>query len=532
MDEQYQNFPKDLFYQIVNNTQECHFWKDKERRFVGVNQAFLNFYGFESQDILIGKTDEEMNWHPDPEDYRTAEERVLAGEDTYMVPGQCMVRGEVHDIFASKHPIYNEAGEVVGLYGSFIDATDEIQLSRQVTQLNLDLEHALKDARKTNKMLGSFLSRASHEIRTPLHAIIGLSEIGIKNNDPQVALEYLTKIASSGYYLLDIINDILDINKIESGSMLMNPMPTLLGKVFTELEDIVLPLMVEKELSYETDWNNMQEVYVKMDGKRLTQVLLNLFSNAIKYTPMGGKITFSCRQVFMDEGVTPAIYFAVEDTGSGISKEFIDRVFEPFSQEQQYNKQENSGTGLGLTIAKNFVDLMGGELRVDSTLGLGSKFYFSIPAIFCAAEEIQEVEDEQMLAEVSEMVLDGLRVLYVEDNQINREIGTAMLEGAGMTVEVCSDGDVALEMVRRSSPYYYDVILMDIQMPRMNGLECCRRIRGMHREDVVSMPVLGLTADVSDATYAKAIEAGMNNCMTKPVDIHQLYADIQKSLQE
>ncbi|MBQ2318354.1 MAG: PAS domain-containing protein, partial [Lachnospiraceae bacterium] len=191
MDARYENFPNDLFYQIINSSQECMFWKDKDRRFVGVNQAFLNFYGFESEEVLLGKNDEEMGWHPDPTGYRDAEESVLRGEDTYMVPGQCVVRGEVHDIYASKHPIYNEAGEIVGLFGSFVDATDEIRLTRQVNQLNLDLEHALKAAQKTNKMLGNFLSHASHEIRTPLHAIIGLSEIGIKNKDPEVALKYL-----------------------------------------------------------------------------------------------------------------------------------------------------------------------------------------------------------------------------------------------------------------------------------------------------------------------------------------------------
>lgn len=532
MDARYENFPKDLFYQIINSSQECMFWKDKERRFVGVNQAFLNFYGFESEEVLLGKNDEEMGWHPDPTGYRDAEESVLRGEDTYMVPGQCVVRGEVHDIYASKHPIYNEAGEIVGLFGSFVDATDEIRLTRQVNQLNLDLEHALKAAQKTNKMLGNFLSHASHEIRTPLHAIIGLSEIGIKNKDPEVALKYLEKIYSSGYYLLDIINDILDINKIESGNMLMNPSPTMLGKAFVEVEDITLPLMAEKMLSYETDWGNMRDVYVNVDKKRLVQVLLNLFSNAIKYTPEGGTIRFSCKRTFLSEAAVPGVYFCVEDTGCGISEDFIGRIFEPFEQEYRYETGENAGTGLGLAISKNFVELMGGTLQVESKVGQGSKFFFTIPITFCTKQEIVALEEKIKTEESSNASLEGMRVLYVEDNRINREIGMAMLRDGGMIVEVCADGFEALERIRESEPFYYDVILMDIQMPRMSGLECCARIRKMEREDVKSVPILALTADVSDVIHIKSSRAGMNGCLTKPVDLLHLQRAIWKSLNE
>ncbi len=531
MDERYQNFPKDLFYQIINNTQECHFWKDKNRRFIGVNQAFLNFYGFESEDVLLGKTDEEMGWHPDPDGYRIAEERVLEGEDTYMVPGQCVVRGEVHDIYASKHPIYDEQGEIVGLYGSFIDATDEMRLARQVNQLNLDLEHALVEARKSNKILGNFLSRASHEIRTPLHAIIGLSEIGLRSNNPKIALDYMEKIASSGHYLLNIINDILDINKIEYGNMILNPTPTKLGALFQEVEDIVLPLMSQKRFDYITEVDDIGDCYVNVDKKRLTEVLLNLFGNAIKYTPEGGEIRFICRRSELSDGVE-GLYFAVVDTGCGISQEYIERIFEPFEQVQRNEVNSASGTGLGLTISKNYVKLMGGDLLVESTPGLGSTFYFTIPVDYSTTKEIEDIEESMRIANDAPAKLMNLHVLYVEDNAINRDIGCMMLEEVGMRVDACSDGVEALDCIQNSAPFAYDVILMDVQMPRMNGLECSQRIRQLEREDAATVPIIALTADVSDNTYMKAIQAGMNNCITKPIDIGQLYAVIRNSLNE
>jgi CheY-like chemotaxis protein len=306
----------------------------------------------------------------------------------------------------------------------------------------------------------------------------------------------------------------------------------MLGKAFVEVEDITLPLMAEKMLSYETDWGNMRDVYVNVDKKRLVQVLLNLFSNAIKYTPEGGTITFTCKRTFLSEAAVPGVYFCVEDTGCGISEDFIGRIFEPFEQEYRYETGENAGTGLGLAISKNFVELMGGTLQVESKVGQGSKFFFTIPITFCTKREIVALEEEIKTEESANASLEGMRVLYVEDNRINREIGMAMLRDGGMIVEVCADGFEALERIRESEPFYYDVILMDIQMPRMSGLECCARIRKMEREDVKSVPILALTADVSDVIHIKSSRAGMNGCLTKPVDLLHLQRAIWKSLNE
>jgi PAS domain S-box-containing protein len=210
-----------LMSRVLDTTQNCMFWKDTERRFVGVNQAFLDFYGFPSEDVLVGKTDEDMGWHLDPEPFKQDELRVLQGESTYMVHGHCLVHGENRDILASKTPAW-DGDEIIGFVGSFMDVTDSFRQQQKIQDLSRELEASLDKERQLNVEMNHFLSRLSHELRTPMNAVIGLSTLGMEQDNLEGALNYLDKIRTSGHYLLQIINEVLEMNKVEAGDIQLN----------------------------------------------------------------------------------------------------------------------------------------------------------------------------------------------------------------------------------------------------------------------------------------------------------------------
>ena len=371
-----------------------------------------------------------------------------------------------------------------------------------------------------SKAKSDFLSRMSHEIRTPMNAILGMTHIAQGNcNDPKLVGEYLGKIDSSAKYLLSLLNDILDMSRIESGKLTLSVVPVDLQDVLENVENLMRPTTVKNEQNFVVEKKVVWPM-VHADALRLNQVLINLLGNATKFTPAGGSITLSVFPVAEKED--EVVYrFSVKDTGIGISEENIIRVFNSFEQAEDDTARKFGGTGLGLAISYNLVELMGGKLLVQSQEMIGSTFYFEI-ALKKVKEQAQNTDSASDLVRRGEVDFKGKRVLLVEDNEINIEIAEVVLEGMGFVVEKAYNGKEGLDMFEQSAPGYYDAILMDIRMPVMDGLEATRAIRILARSDARLVPIIAMSANAFDEDMRKSIESGMNGHMAKPIDFDKL----------
>ena len=513
------NFRKYAMDRILDTTQDCVFWKDADRRFVGVNKAFLNAYGLDSAEALIGKTDEDMGWHPDPEPFRRDELEVLAGKSTHMVQGQCMIRGRLRDIVASKSPLY-DGDKIVGLVGSFMDVTDQIDRQKENEKLLQEIEIAQLEAEQAKDAMSSFIMRASHEMRTPLNAILGFTQLAQGIHDPEILSQYLEKIRISGNVLTELINDILDIRKIEDGSMQIYPKPMVMSDMLKVLDDMVGVLAGLKNINFITEIGELKHEFVMCDKVRLQQILMNLLNNSTKFTDAGGSVTLSVNEKEIREGFSEYT-FVVTDTGCGMSEKFLNRIFQPFAQENRDAAKYGVGTGLGLNITKRMVNLMHGTIEVSSEEGVGSSFTVRLPLTLSDIQEYHNIADQNV--DVPNMVsIAGKRLLVVEDNLINQEVIRGMLETEELICDIADDGFAALEMFSDSNPGYYQAVLMDIHLPGMDGYETTRKLRDMHREDAKTIPVLAMSAEVVDEVIRESRASGMNDYLPKPIDMKRL----------
>ncbi|MCR5294358.1 MAG: response regulator [Lachnospiraceae bacterium] len=513
-----------LLEKVLETTQTCMFWKDTKRRFVGVNQAFLDFYGFPSDEVLIGKTDEDMGWHDDPEPFKSDEERVLAGATTHLVHGTCRVHGKNRDIFATKAPAY-DGDEIIGLVGSFIDATETFSQQRKIEELKQELERALDKERQLNAEMGMFMSRLSHELRTPMNAVIGLSTLGLEQETLASAKEYLDNIRISGKYLLQIINEVLELNKVESGDLKLNLESTDLKEILRDLHAILDPIAAEKGISLMLDDSGIEYGNVCCDKVRLEQILINLLNNAVKFTERGGHVGLFVKQRLSGQYVEMA--FKVEDDGCGISSDFLPKIFRPFAQENRNPSKYGNGTGLGLTISQSFIRLMGGDISVESEENKGTRFLVTVK--FPLACKIERKEEE-VFREDSFESLKGLRALLAEDNMINQKVAAGILGRVGMYTDVAENGVELVRLFEQSPPGFYDVILMDIHMPYMDGFEASRQVRGLERADAAQVPIVAMSADIFDASVEMARKSGMTGYVTKPLDMDTLYSEILRQV--
>ncbi len=381
------------------------------------------------------------------------------------------------------------------------------------------LAKALVAANQSNQAKTTFLNSVSHDIRTPLNAITGFTALAMNHlHDPDMVKNYLGKVTVASNHLLALINDVLDMSRIESGHIELEEKPVSLTHIYQDLETIIQNDIKAKGIHFFGEMKDIAHPTVLLDPMRMKKVLLNILSNAAKFTPEGGEIHFSIEEIG-DAADGKGLYqFHIKDTGIGMSKEYITHIFEPFSREETATVSGIPGTGLGMSIASRIVKLMGGTITVTSEVGKGSHFIVTIPATRIA-EEIREKENSE---EPLEQIIEGKRVLLVEDNELNREICQELLEMAGFTVDTAEDGKIAVEKVREAPAGTYDVILMDIQMPIMDGYEATREIRCLVEGKKAGIPIFALTANAFAEDRRRAIEAGMNGHIAKPIDIPSL----------
>lgn len=390
---------------------------------------------------------------------------------------------------------------------------------RMLRVKNRQLAIAAAEAEKANRSKTDFLSQMSHDIRTPMNAIIGMTGLAKDERDPLKKDEYLDKINSSGHFLLGLVNDILDMNKVESGKLTLYPEVYTYQEFMDYVQSVFEPLCNEKHINFNVldNINDANAFYV--DKLRFNQILFNLLSNAIKYTEEDGNV-----ELILDSngicGKDMALRIVVKDDGMGMGGDFKEHLFEPFQQEN--HESALTGSGLGLAIVKRLVDLMGGTIKVTSAPGEGTEFQ-----IFLLLK-VADIEDKatEKMALIENIDLKGKHALICEDNNINIEIISKFLKKKKMEVTVARDGSEAVTIFENSDPNTFDVILMDIRMPVMNGLVATKTIRGLNRSDSKTVPIIAMTADAFDENRQETMEAGMDEHLSKPIDIRKLYATL------
>ncbi len=402
-----------------------------------------------------------------------------------------------------------------------MDNTETMMREQEQRRL---LEDALEQARRASKAKSVFLSNMSHDIRTPMNAIIGFTTLarGHLDNPKQVS-GYLEKIAASSTYLLSLINDVLDMSCIESGKIQIEEKPCSLDEMLFDLRNMVQGDVAARGIRFSVDESGLKDERVYCDQLRVNRVLVNLLSNAVKFSKPGGKVELIVTQRESEKPEHAEYTFVVRDDGIGISEAFLPHLFEPFERERSSTISGIQGTGLGMAITHNLVKLMGGEIGVTSVPQEGTEFIIRLTFRLQRQEEGEEARPE-------ECHFAGERILLTEDNELNREIAVEILEEAGFTVECAENGQVAVEMVERSAPGYYRLVLMDIQMPVMDGYEATRAIRELEDERLARIPIVAMTANAFEEDRRAAMDAGMNAHIAKPVDVDKLMDVLRKIL--
>ena len=379
-----------------------------------------------------------------------------------------------------------------------------------------------------------FLFNMSHDIRTPMNAIIGYTGLAMKEDAPENVRSYLEKIDGASQHLLALINDILEMSRIESGRVELEYVPSDLCAVFDGMYDLFREQMNEKGLDFQVHTGQIQDRYVWCDRKNLNRVLLNILSNAYKFTPEGGAVTASLWESNPGETGYANYEIRVQDTGIGMSKEFVEKMFHAFEREHTSTVSGIEGTGLGLSITKSIVDLMGGTIEVITAPGSGTEVIIRLKMQLADEKDVVDDKEERTVSGKTEQEIDfsAKRLLVVEDNPINLEIAMMILQQAGFKLESAENGKAACDMVAASEPGYYDAVLMDIQMPVMDGYEATRAIRALPDKELAAIPVLAMTANAFKEDEEAAKEVGMQAHIAKPIDVKILMNTLTNVLQD
>ena len=397
------------------------------------------------------------------------------------------------------------------------DVTEKVRDEREQAEV---LRKALQEARHASAMKTEFLSNVSHDMRTPLNAVLGYTGLAMKCDDLTQIREYLGKLDQAGRIMLSLINDTLNLSKIENGAISLKRSPVSCGDILKKVVTTVQPSMEAKHIHFVIDNKSAVMATINADALRVQDIFINLLSNAVKFTPENGQITLTVECLKLEENVVHD-RLTVSDNGCGMSEEFLSKVFEPFTQERIAETAGVGGSGLGLSIAKKLVELMGGTIEVQSELGKGTTFI-----VYLDFERV----DEKIAQENSEIKqhkeLMGRNILLVDDNEMNVEIAKAVLEMRGMVVTCANDGAKACDKFAESEPGHFSAILMDVRMPVMNGRDATEKIRQMNREDAKKIPIVAMSADAFDDDIQASLDAGMNGHIAKPVDPEKMYATL------
>ena len=391
-------------------------------------------------------------------------------------------------------------------------------------QYEAELEKSAEQAKNANEAKTRFLFNMSHDIRTPMNAIIGFSDLLEKHlDDKEKVHDYIKKIQLSGSFLLSLINYVLEMARIESGKATLRTEVGDAQELLGALNAVFEPAVEKKRLKYNCTLD-VEHRFIICDVTKVREIVLNIISNSVKYTPEGGSVTVQIKEIPWEKEGWTAYRILVEDTGIGMGAEYLPHIFEEFTRERTSTESKVVGAGLGLPIVKALIDLMGGTIQVESERGKGSKFEVILPFEIASEEEVKDsyVKKEEKLYNRSK----EKRILLAEDNELNAEIAITILEENGFKVERAEDGCKCVELFSEKPAGYYSTILMDIQMPNMDGYTASRKIRGMEREDAKAIPIIALTANAFDEDRNKAFAAGMNGHIAKPIDVGRMVRSI------
>ena len=401
----------------------------------------------------------------------------------------------------------------------------KLQLAAQ--QKAKEMTVLAEQAQAASKAKSTFLSNMSHDIRTPMNAIIGFTNIALHQDSVPEMHNCLKKIEESSDHLLSLLNDVLDISRIESGKVEFSPVPANITAVTDSVIEIVKGMILNRELNFEVHREPLQNPYVMTEPVRIREILVNILNNAVKFTKDGGTIRFDAGNRPGADAQHIVICYRIKDTGIGMSEEFQKKLFDEFAQEENGVRTQYKGTGLGMPISKKYVELMGGTITVDSRKGVGTTFTVEIPMELTNAEKVEKTKP---LAQHND--LKGIKVLLAEDNDLNAELATILLEDLGMTVTRAADGQEVVDLFAEHPAGTYDIILMDIMMPKMDGHQAAKAIRAMYavRPDAEEIPIIALSANAFSEDVQASLDAGMNGHVSKPLNMEEVTKVIERNL--
>lgn len=509
-------------------------WSDKFRHMLGYSDLTDFPNELESWSDLLHEEDKAKTLNAF---WATVKDK--SGKKTYDVQYRLLTHRQGYRWFhAQGRLIRHTDGSSDTLYGVFMDIDDQ-------KNKDMMLRDALLAAQNASNAKTIFLNNVSHDIRTPMNAITGFCALALQHTDDAAKVkDYLQKIQTSSNHLLSLINDVLDMSKIESGKVVIERKHASIQKLVCDVASIIQGDIAKKRLNFVADYKGIRNDSVYIDTLRLSQILLNLLGNAIKFTPSGGSVTLKVTERAAEEQLFAFFDFYVKDTGIGISKEFLPHVFESFEREQNATTSGIQGTGLGLAITKSLVDIVGGSIAIDSTKGEGTTFCITLKLRLAEPLESKTFSknlgdtDKAFLSQAYSENVDtsqpkitkGASILLVEDNELNMEIARSLLIEAGYKCTTAQNGQEALDKVTSAPADAFSIILMDIQMPVMTGYEATTQIRALPDKNKASLPIIAMTADAFEEDKEKARLCGMNAHISKPFDPKRLFATIERLL--
>ena len=488
---------------------------------VGNDVAYEEYLQKQLSPVLSG-TEEEKTAARYALDAHQVELR-LAEKDPYEVNIACEIEGETF----YKRFVFYTIDRLARFY--HLLQSDTTEARREEQKRANELEVALEQARTASAAKTVFLSNMSHDIRTPMNAIIGYTNLAKRDG---IGLDevrgYLDKIDASNQYLLALINDVLEMSRIESGKVELEPEPVNLRELLDEVRDMFTSQMTEKGISFDVTCEGLQNANVICDKTRINRILLNLLSNAYKFTPHDGTVAVSMVEYECEKEGYGEYELSVRDSGIGMSEEFAEHVFDAFERERNTTVSGIQGTGLGMAITKSFVDMMGGSIQMKTAPQKGTEFVIRL--CFPMQEDADAGGEAQRTEGEAEYDFTGIRVLLTEDNMINRKIATLILTDMGFTIDTAENGRIAVEKVTASAPGDYGLILMDIQMPVMNGYDAARSIRDLADPALSKIPIIAMTANAFSEDIREAKRSGMNDHISKPLDVEVMKKTIKRVL--